>query len=238
MIVESYTLFGRIALYRDRNGAYATDPLWKKDLDLHLCYIEDFRICCPVEQVGTHDVVWAHVEGLTDQNVIALRRDGGWGSVISNLIPNALRVRKALSNTKVVHSEGAGWAFPLSYYLLIMRPFLSFKWVIVIESSFFRKAATSSPSLRRYISHHVNTYLLRQCVRAADASVFTSRVYQEMFLGHSKSSLVAPAIWIDQGDIVSRSAHDARNPDGRKRARFVFAARLIPDKGVQTVLVF
>jgi len=236
LITESYTLFGRIRLYRDQQGQYAADPLWEKDLALHLRYIADFRICCPVEQVNRHDEAWSYVAGLSDRNVIALGLDDGWGAVIRNLVPNAFRVRKALSDTQIAHSGGAGWPFPVSYYFLIMRLFLSFKWIIVIESSFFRKPAEGKVTLRRFLSHYIHTFLLRRCVRAADARIFTNRAYQELFLGHNKASLIAPAIWIDQDDVVSGRDHDARKPSGRHQARFLFPARLIPDKGILTVL--
>lgn len=236
MIIEFYTLFGRIPLYRDQCGHYATYPRWKKDIVLHLRYIADFRICCPVKQVNEHDAALSPVSGLSDRNVVALRPDGGWGSVVRNLVPNAFRVRRALSDTQIAHSDGAGWAFPVSYYILIMRLFLKFQWIIVVESSFFRKPAHGSVKLRRHISHYVHTFLLRQCVQAADARIFTNRAYQELFLGHDKASLIAPAVWIDQDNIVSDPVHEARKPDGRHRARFLFPSRLIPDKGVQTVL--
>lgn len=236
MIEEPYTLFSRIPLYRDDDGRYATDVLWKKDLDLHLRYIADFRICCPVERVQEHDKTSTCVSGLIDQNVIALRRDGGWLSVSRNLFPNAFSVWNALSNTHIAHSGSGGWAFPVSYYILVMRLFLSFKWIMIIESSNFRNTASGTKKLRRYFSHYINTFLLRRCVRTADARIFTSQNYRDIFLGNDEKSLVYPAVWIDAGDVVSRKIHSTREPDSGGRARFVFPARLVAEKGVEIVL--
>ena len=236
VIVESYTLFGRIPLFRDTQGRYATDVLWQRDLALHISYIQDFRICCPVEHVASHDRSLTLVEGLSDKNVFPLRLDRGWLSVFYNLLPNALSVLRALAKTEIAHSGGAGWAFPVSYYLLLFRAFLRFKWVVGVESSFFVKPSKGPVSLRVFFGHHVHGFLLRRCLRSADARFFTSEAYRDMFLGHREASLVAPAVWVDRADIISREALLENQRKMTGPVRILFPARLVFEKGVQTVL--
>ena len=236
MIEETYTLFTRIPVFRDPSGRYATAPLWHKDLVRHFDYIADFRLCCAVVEVEEHDPTLSYVEELSDDIVLPLRRDRGWGSVIANLIPNAFLVQRALSKTEIAHSGGAGWSFPLSYYILMLRPFLRFKWIFLLESSFYRMPKYGKASFRQIASHHIHTFLVRRCVQSADARIFTTNRFRDLFLGRDEASLVAPAIWIDDADILPLSRHLAKKPKDRRRARIVFPARLVPDKGVQTVL--
>ena len=122
MIDKPYILFTRIPLIKNKKGALFCDPLWEKDLRLHLDYIKEFSICCPVEYSE-------NTEGLNDitdigiKRIFELNKDYGLKSIVSNFLPNLLVVRKACKQAEIVHSEGAGWAFPLSFYLLFLRPF-------------------------------------------------------------------------------------------------------------------
>lgn len=232
MIKEPYTLFSRIILYRDTDGTYYTDLLWEHDLKAHLTYITDFRICCPVEPLRANVGDVTQIIGLCDEKVIPLRQDRGWGSVIGNVVPNFWQVRRAVKSTRIAHSGGAGWAFPLSYYLRLLRWFYSFQWIIVIESSFWMKPKMGPVSLRRRLSHHLHIAMLRSCVRQATARIFTQDGYRQIFLGHHDGALVAPAVWVNEDQILD---HPPMNPTGSP-LRLVFPARLVASKGVGTVL--
>ncbi|WP_299733804.1 glycosyltransferase [uncultured Tateyamaria sp.] len=237
MIDAPYTLFTRIPLYADADGAVHADDLWAKDLACHLTYIQDFRICCPLLPMAACPDNAVVVTGLSQAQVIPVARDRGWLSVLRNLVPNFLQVRRAVKHSRIVHSGGAGWAFPLSYYVLLLRPFLTFQWIMVIESSFWMKPDRGPVSLRQRLSHMLHSRLVRACVRAADAHIFTQSWYRDLFLPPEVPAHVAPAVWIDAEDILDTEAHAARQPkrsDGP--ARLIFPARLVPEKGVETVL--
>jgi hypothetical protein len=132
MIVKPYVLFTRISLIKNQKGRVFCDPLWEKDLKLHLEYIENFGICCPIEYRE-------NIEGLKDITdlgikwIFELKKDYGLKSVLLNFLPNLFTVKNALKKAKIAHSGGAGWAFPLSFYLLFLRPFFSFRWIIEIN---------------------------------------------------------------------------------------------------------
>lgn len=234
MIDETYLLATRIPLFEDADGFY-TDDLWEKDLSAHLQYIDHFRICCPVEPVAQAQMPLKRVAGLTKGQVTALRLDRGWASVAANFLPNFRRLAKAVQQSEIVHSGCAGWAFPLAYYVLVLRPFSRFKWINVVESSFWEKPSSGPISVRQWIGDHVHNFMVRRCVRSSDARIFTQDAYRRAYLGSREAALVAPAVWIDDEDFRTDAdlalAHSLTKP-----ARLIFPARLIADKGVDTVL--
>ena len=231
MIEQSYTMLSRIPLFQGPDGFY-TDDLWEKDLSAHLRYIRDFRIACPVKPISAATGPVRRIAGLNDDKVTRLRIDGGWGSVVANFLPNLFSVRRAMTGSVIVHTSCAGWAFPLAYYALLLRPFMRFKWVNVVESSFWVKPATGPVSIRQRIEHHVHEFLVRRCVRASDARIFTQDGYRAAYLGSHDRAMVNTAVWIDDENF--RNDADLAPPE---TARLIFPARLLPEKGVETVLM-
>lgn len=237
MINEPYILFTRIVIKKDQHGSIFTDPLWAKDLKLHLDYIENFGICCPVEKCkstsGLQDITGLDVKWLFE-----LKNDRGVLSVLKNLLPNFLTVIKACKQAKIVHSDGAGWAFPLSFYLLLLKPFMTFQWIVVIESSFWMLGEGEAKTPRKLFEHYVHKTLLRCCLRAASARIFTQSFYREYFLGNEKRrTFINPATWVDQSNFSTPEAVERRFKDKRGGAvNILFPSRLVIDKGVLVVL--
>jgi len=231
MINAPYTLFSRIPLYRAEDGTFYTDDLWEKDLSLHLNYISQFHICCPVLPWQAGQGTDTPILGLQINQVIPLRHDRGWGSVLANLLPNALSVFRAAKRGGILHSSGAGWAFPLSYYILLLRPFLSFRWLMVIESTFWMVPVGCRPSLRKGIAQQLHRTFIRYCLRSADARIFTQDWYRAELLGDSENCLIAPASWIDEEFIASAPPPKRPGP-----LRLIYPTRMVTEKGVDTVL--
>lgn len=235
MIDQEYVLFTRIPFTRGKDGRLFCDPLWAKDLKLHLGYLSNFRICCPVVGATSTTNLQA-LEDVTNigiKKIIELRADRGWLSVARNFFPSFFTVLKACKSADIVHSGGAGWAFPLSFYILVLRPFTSFQWITVIESSFWMRSEGEKLTLRRLMAHHLYKFLLTRCVRSADARIFTQSGYRKLFLKNHERTLVAPAVWIDEAMIASRAAVIARaSKYPRDKLSLVFPARLVEDKGV------
>lgn len=233
MINKRYVLFTRIDLVKSQSGKIFCDPLWAKDLKLHLDYITDFRICCPL--IYDNDV--QGLEDITDypiQHIFELTKDYGFASVTKNIIPNFFRVMEACKKADIVHSGGAGWAFPLSFYLLLLRPFFSFQWVMLIESSFWMLGKDEKQNPRKILEHYLYKIILSCCFKQADARIFTQSFYRQFFLKEeTKRTLIAPAIWLDKDIIVSPEMVKQRllHRTG-KTLEMIFPARLIEDKGV------
>ena len=114
------------------------------------------------------------------------------------------------------------------------------KFVIsYVEFSFWRvsgKEARWHHKLRAYLLERLNQF----CVKIADLRFFTSKAYEEDFLGpgdHATDrSYVTPAAWIDERIILSDSeaSHDWDNKSGI--VQLLFAGRLMADKGVRVLL--
>lgn len=232
-----YTLFTRIPAFQDHAGGIYTDKLWAKDLSLHLEYIPDFRLCCPLEPLPDAHPELVRVEGLPADRVHGLRRDHGWGSVLRNTVPNFASVWRVLGETDIAHSGGAGWAFPLSFYLWPLRHVRPFQWVIVIESSPWEKPRDRRPTLREWSADAIYRRVLGRSLQAADARIFTHDGYRRLFGVGPERSFVNPAVWVDEAQLVSSEAHARALAEmGADRVRLVFPARLVRDKGADTVM--
>lgn len=234
MIADSYILLTRVPIYQKFDVLYA-DDLWEKDLSAHMRYISDFSICCPVVLVCGGVENLRRVDGLSQSKVLRLRTDEGWASAAANFFPNLLQIIRATKRSEIVHTTCAGWAFPLAYYILLLRPFVRFQWINVVESSFWRKPTSGPVTLRQNISHYVNDFLVTRCVKASDARIFTQDWYRAHYLGSHHATIVNTAVWIDDDNFRSdkdlEAAHTKPAP-----SRFIFPARLTHEKGVDTVI--
>ena len=237
MIRGPYTLFTRIPVYLSDDGRLFADQLWCKDLELHTEYIAPFALCCPVLPLTAAPEDAIEVRSLTSNQVVSLRQDGGLKSTLSNFFPNFRAVFAAVRLSRVVHSGGAGWAFPLSFYILPLSLIFRFQWVMVIESSFWMQPVARRPSIRAWLTHHVHSVLLRACLHRADARIFTQEAYRRYFDIEMERSLIAPAVWVDEDNIISNREQLLRLaelPDDD--IRILFPARLVKDKGIDIVL--
>lgn len=237
MIDKPYVLFTRIPLTKDLNGHMFCDPLWEKDLKLHLDYLENFGLCCPVE-CGEDTEGLKDITGLGIKCFFELKKDYGLKSILLNFLPNFITVIEACKKAKIVHSGGAGWAFPLSFYLLFLRLFFSFQWVIVIESSFWMLEQGEKRTFRKVIEHYVHKVFLTQCVRVADARIFTSSFYKKYFLeDRDDRTLISPATWIDEDIITTPEIVKYRFKERNYNTlKALFPSRLTEDKGVFVVV--
>lgn len=238
MINKRYILYTRIPIQKDASGRLFCDPLWAKDIKLHLNYISNFSLCCPVVNVSSNYKLKGQEE-ITDYNIrqiYPLTKDEGLLSIIRNFFPNFIKVAEACSDGEIVHSGGAGWAFPLSFYLLILRPFLTFHWVIVIESSFWMLRKDEKITVRRFVEHHLYTILLKLCVKYSDARIFTQTFYKNYFLNDGERTLIAPATWVDEDHIIaSETLFQKIALRKNKPLEILFPARLEVNKGVYIV---
>lgn len=237
MLRGPYTLFTRIPVFVDGEARIFAGELWGKDLLLHFDYIDDFRLCCPVlplEQATENLVL---IRDLNISQIIPIYEDGGLISITKNFIPNFIRVMRAIMKTRIAHSGGAGWAFPLSFYILFLKPIFRFQWVMVIESSFWMKPKSQRPSVRQWLTHWLHEKLLGSALRRADARIFTQRGYQEYFQIETERTLVSPAVWVDEDRIISLNDRQRQLVDlGDGVVRFLFPARMVFDKGPDIVM--
>jgi glycosyltransferase involved in cell wall biosynthesis len=74
-------------------------------------------------------------------------------------------------------------------------------------------------------------------LRTADARIFTQDGYRRFFGIEKQGSLIAPAVWVDESNIISH-AEQTKRLEGlpKDTVHLLFPARLVPDKGSDLVL--
>lgn len=239
MIKKRYLLCTRIPIFRKVTGDLYCDPLWAKDLKYHLDYIEDFSLCCPVvETTESSDVLeMTNISEFQITKLFPLKKDVGLGSIVKNFLPNWVQIVHASRYADVIHSGGAGWAFPLSFYLLFIKPFIKFQWIVVIESSFWMLRKNEKVTCRKFFEHHLHTIMLRQCIKLADARVFTQTFYKDYFTADEDRILIAPATWVEPENILSLDVIAEKHLKPKKKALdILFPSRMEENKGVFVVL--
>lgn len=231
MITSRYVMFIRIPAFADSDGRLYAGDLWARDVLRHLEYIQDFKLCCPLEPMENAPDDLAPLGPLTVKDLYPLRMDRGYMSVLANFTPNLRQVFRAAQPGGIMHSGGAGWAFPLSYYLLIARRFYRFRWLVLIESTMWMRPEDSRHSLRKRLGEAFHRRVISSCLRRADARIFTQSWYRDILLGETKATLIAPASWVDEAAVLPAPA---ARPTGVPR--LLFATRMTAEKGVFTVL--
>ncbi len=236
-IEARYVLLTRIPLFKDNQGKLYTDRLWSIDLLEHLNYIPRLRLCCPVNDIADAPADIVLLEPFSLDRVTPLREDKGWLSVAANIVPNFVRVLQAVKKTDIAHGGLAGWAFPLDYYLLALKPFLSFQWITVMESSFWMKHTAVRNGLRQWLGHHLHLALVRRCLKAADIRIFTQDWYRDHMLGgDTRNTLINEASWVGEKDVLQFASLKAQQLLKSGPVKLLMPVRLIGDKGVQTLL--
>ncbi len=231
-----YLLVNRIVLHRAANGEIHYPPLWAKDLILHTAYLKNLSLCCPVSDSTppTDYVSSSEFPELAKIRVTALLPDVGWGQVVRHFLPNMSTIRKEVAHAEIVHSGAAGWPFPASYYLLLMRAKRP-TWLMNVESTFWLVHENEKAGFLRRFASAAHLKLVRKCLLESDLPFFTSQGYRDLLLPSERQGFVVPATWIDsaivQSDSEVEGAWKAKLMDKRP-SRFIFPARLEAEKGV------
>lgn len=249
MITQKYTLYCELPFVKNQHGRLFCDVLWAKDLKLHFNYINNFSICCPVLHVqhtsdipaiekimGTDLASLEDISAFPFSNIFELNYCHRWAGFIKNLLPNFLKVRKTIQQTEIAHSGAAGWPFPTSFYLILLKLFYSFKWVMVIESSFFLMHKGERFSIRRFLSHYIYGFLVPICVKMAQARIFTHTEYWKQFCNSNKDVLISPATWLDDAFFLTDAeVNQKKAAADTQPVKMIFAGRLYEYKGIKVL---
>lgn len=237
MIRGRYTLLTHIPVYVSDDGTVRTDALWEKDLSLHLGYLEDLHVCCPVYPDDPSKTGRVVIPDMTPDQFHHIPKNTSWPSVVANIWPHFRAMGRVARDSEIVGAGGGGWPFPLCFYLLFWRYIHDFKLVMVMESSFWRLEPGEKAGFRKRFSHRLHMWLIPKCLRLAKARVFTQDEYRETLFGGHEACLVDPAVWYDADQIETEAGLAMRHAARAGQVpRVIFPSRMIAEKGVQTVL--
>jgi glycosyltransferase involved in cell wall biosynthesis len=236
-ITQPYLLTVAAHIRVDHDGVRWADPLWAKDLALHLDYIENLTLACP-RVYADHLVADVALIGEPFDRIkfVELPRPKNHLDAILMLPETIKKIWGAVGSNGITHTGFGGW--PISEGLLaapIAR--MRGKFLITnVESSFWRIDGGQEKwfnVIRAALIERLN----RLCIRAADLRFFTSKAYLREFLEPgAPHAYVAPATWIDSSTILD---NDAAIEDWAKKTneiKLLFAGRLTREKGVSILL--
>lgn len=230
-IALPYLLVIQIPVIVDPSGRLWTDPLWRKDLLLHLDYLEDFRLACPVAPgPPPADFVPLDDERL---RLIPLPRRGGKLRNLRALPGTFQALWKATKHVVLVQHHVIPLDLGLlAYFAAVLR---GCRRYVNVESATWRIPAGASASARKRIAAHVAEAISRALTRSAALATFTQTEYRASLLGDRElQGHVIHASWINEEYILpEQDAHASWHEKRKTPVRVLFAARLTIEKGVR-----
>jgi glycosyltransferase involved in cell wall biosynthesis len=240
VIDKPYFLAVCVPIKVDKNGTRWCNELWAKDLALHLEYLTDLTLACPrVFAEPTLNDRPLNGSPFDRLKFVDLPSSKSYLQLLSNFPEFASKMWKAIGSSKIVHAGFGGW--PISEgWLAIPMGRMQKKFVIsYVESSFWRVGSNDAKwhqKIRGFLFEHLNQF----CVKLADLRFFTSKAYEEDFLGPgdhgAEHSYVTPATWVDESIILTDDQADLDWNSKSGDVRLLFAGRLLADKGVRVLL--
>ncbi len=244
MIEEPYLLPITIPCYFDADGRRCLDELWYKDLVEHLVHIRHLTLAAPAStDMPAGRMVPIDADSFDGGlRFVDLPAPRSTAKALFTLPTLMARIWKEVGRARIVHGNVAGWPIPLGWIAVPMAK-LRGKFVLTnIESAPWRRGFERpwrpSPLLKAIVFES----MVRLCVNISDIATFTHAGYMESMLLRLRKARgrVFNASWIDRKDIIAPTeAEDrwrAKLADPRRPLRVVFAASLIPNKGVRVLL--
>lgn len=242
-IDAAYLLVTAIPFYADTAGNLWVDRLWHKDLALHTRYIQNLTVVAPrlPKIEGLDDLALAQDASGKKIRFVALPPQNSFSQALIFLPRTLFILTREVRRSLVVHSGIIGWPIPLGWIANSVALLLGRRLVLVVESAPWRLHAPGPHSVRRRLRAWLSERLGRFFMRRADLAVATHPGYLKALrgLGSKGAELVNPASWIDEKYILSPEAAFRTWIEKRSQkagAAFLFAGRLTPEKGLDTLL--
>jgi glycosyltransferase involved in cell wall biosynthesis len=237
-IAEPYALFVCQPLEIDEQGRRWTVDGWAKDLALHLDYIDDLTLVSPAIRVRERsaDLVSLDEPPFDRLKFIDLPRATSRWEALRTMPRELLQYWRAIGPARIVHTGFAGWPIIQGWVAVPLAKARGKLVLANVESSPWRASGVGLPWHRR-LRGAVGEVLTRAAVRMADIRLFTSRAYlRDLLPPGSPRAYVTPATWLNEEWILSEEAARACWDAKGGPVRMLFAARMLPQKGVSVLL--
>lgn len=243
IIKRPYLSVRNMPYFVDAGGRLLLERAWYHDFIQHLEYLSSLTLAAPLSPlpvdmtnlVPVGDALRARLK------LVPLPMQTSRIRALARLPATLLALWRAIGQAEIVQSGIAGWPYPLGWLASPIARLRGKKLLIIAESAPWRIPATvgaPAVSARRQIEASVYEGLARYWCSRADLSFYTQPAYLEQFHGNGKGpAYVAPATWVNAEDILddiqARSLWDAKL---LQPACFLFAGRLVEEKGVKVLL--
>jgi glycosyltransferase involved in cell wall biosynthesis len=225
----------------DEDGRILFERAWHHDLVQHLAYLPGYVLAAPrrAAPVDRGDLVPLAAELLKQMELVPLPASTSRLGAMLSLPTTLLRVWRAVGRSDIVHSGIAGWPYPLGWLAIPLARVRGKKIVVVVESAPWRIPADfKRPPLRKRVEAAVYETLGRWGCSLADISFYTQSAYREQFHGPGQTpAFIAPATWVNAEDVLDDAqAQQSWDQKMGEPVRFLFAGRLVAEKGIEILL--
>jgi glycosyltransferase involved in cell wall biosynthesis len=244
VLPRPYLIVTNIPYFVDESDVVLLDRAWHHDLVQHTAYLPDLTVVAPRAALPApgEDLVPLGQRDQTRPRLVSFARAHSRLQALYTLMPTLRTVWTAVRKADVVHSGLAGWPYPMGWIAIPMARLLSKKTVVVVESAPWRSPREQGDPLLRQVRKRVEAFVFermaRWCCSMADVSFYTQPSYRDEFHGSARSpAYVTPATWINEEDLLQPEVAQSLWQRKRGRAvRFLFAGRLVAEKGVHVLL--
>lgn len=242
VIKQPYLAVLNIAYFTDSAGRVFLDRAWHHDLVRHLDYLAAFTLAAPLLPLpeDTSTLVPLAEKDRLRIKLVPLPPQMSRVCAIVQLPATIRAIWRAVGQAEIVHTGIGSWPYPLGWLAAPIARLRGKKLLIIVESSSWRittKVGATVP-LRKRVIAGVYEHLARYWCARADLSFYTQPAYLEQLHNHGKGpAYVAPATWVNIEDVLDDA--QARLLWDRKMqepVRFLFAGRLVTEKGVKVLL--